>query len=212
MEPLDQQGNTSGQGKDSVVPPEIQRWNWGAFLMNWIWGIGNSTYIALLMFVPLVNFVMIFVLGAKGSEWAWRNRIWRDVEHFKRTQRKWAWSGLIIIFVLFPACVSSPFLMMKHNDAYQLSLKEIQNNEQLKDILGEPIKDGVMVSGEIHYNTKGGWADLHFSVSGPKSEGTANVQAIIRDGVWQLSNVVVDVPSQNQRIDVMTQKKINGVI
>src|SRR5215813_2581633 len=60
--------NTSGQGERAIVPPEIRGWNWGAFLLNWIWGICNDTYIALLMFVPLVNVVMIFVLGAKGSE------------------------------------------------------------------------------------------------------------------------------------------------
>lgn len=49
------------------IPPELDRWNWGAFLLNWIWGIGNNTFIALLTFVPVVGVVMIFVLGAKGS-------------------------------------------------------------------------------------------------------------------------------------------------
>ena len=58
------------------------------------------------MFVPLVNVVMIFVLGAKGSEWAWRNERWRDVEHFKRVQRNWAiwglvaWGGVIVMPLL----------------------------------------------------------------------------------------------------------------
>jgi len=28
--------NTSGQGKASVVPPEIKKWNWGAFLLSWL--------------------------------------------------------------------------------------------------------------------------------------------------------------------------------
>jgi len=55
--------------------------------LNWIWGIGNNTLIALLMFVPLVNVVMPFVLGAKGSSWAWRNRRWEGVEHFKDAQK-----------------------------------------------------------------------------------------------------------------------------
>lgn len=75
MEHIGPRPNTSGLGRESIVPPEIMRWNWGAFFLNWIWGIGHSTYIALLMFVPLVNVVMPFVLGAKGSEWAWRNRV-----------------------------------------------------------------------------------------------------------------------------------------
>src|SRR5665647_22106 len=87
--------NTSGQGAAAVVPPELDRWNWGAFFLNWIWGIGNNTYIALLMFVPLVNMVMPFVLGVKGSAWAWRNKQWQDVDHFKRVQRKWAIWGIV---------------------------------------------------------------------------------------------------------------------
>ena len=91
--------NTSGQGAAAVVPPEIQGWNWGAMLLNWIWGLGNSTYIALLMFIPLVNFVMFFVLGAKGNEWAWRNKRWDSVEHFRSVQRKWAIASFVVLGV-----------------------------------------------------------------------------------------------------------------
>jgi hypothetical protein len=91
--------NTSGQGKAATVPVEVKKWNWGAFLLNWIWGLGNRTYIALLCLVPLLNVVMVFVLGAKGSEWAWRNKRWESVEHFRRVQKKWAWIGLAVILV-----------------------------------------------------------------------------------------------------------------
>ena len=90
--------NTSGQGKTAAIPPEIKGWNWGAFLLNWIWGIGNETYIAFLCFIPFVSFVMIFVLGAKGNAWAWRNKRWDSVEQFKRVQKKWTIAGLIIFF------------------------------------------------------------------------------------------------------------------
>ena len=86
-----------------AIPAEIDRWNWGAFLLNWIWGIGNNTYIALLALIPGVSFIMLFVLGAKGSAWAWRNGRWDSVEHFKRVQRKWAiwgavlWIGMLVL-------------------------------------------------------------------------------------------------------------------
>mgnify|MGYP001827260297 CR=1 FL=1 len=90
------------QPKDTPIPAELDRWNWGAFLLNWKGGIGNSTYIAFLMFVPFVNMVMIFILGAKGSKWAWKNRVWADEDHFARTQRGWARAGLAVLagFVL----------------------------------------------------------------------------------------------------------------
>lgn len=61
----------------------MKGWNWGVFLFNWIWGIGNSIYIVLLMFVFLVNIFMFFIFGVKGNEWVWKNRIWCDVVYFK---------------------------------------------------------------------------------------------------------------------------------
>lgn len=102
----DPTANTSGQGEHAVVPEEIQKWNWGAFFLHWIWGIGNKVWIALLTFVPFVGIVMPFVLGAKGSEWAWRNKEWESVEHFQEVQRKWAKWGIILF------CIGMAFLIL----------------------------------------------------------------------------------------------------
>jgi hypothetical protein len=91
--------NTSGMGSAAVLPPELKGWNWGAFFLSWIWGIGNSTWIAFLVFIPLFNFVWIFFLGAKGNKWAWQNKKWESPEHFQRVQKKWAFWGLIIFII-----------------------------------------------------------------------------------------------------------------
>jgi len=88
--------NNSGQGKMTMLPPQLYGWNWGAFFLNWIWGIGNNTFIALLCLLPLVNIVMIFVLGAKGNEWAWQNKHWQNVQQFQRVQRQWTIWGIIL--------------------------------------------------------------------------------------------------------------------
>ncbi len=91
--------NTSGQGKTASVPEGIKGWSWGAFLLNWIWAVFNRTWIGLLVFVPLIGFIMTFVLGFKGREWAWRNKRWDSVEHFNRVQKKWSFWGVILGFV-----------------------------------------------------------------------------------------------------------------
>ena len=39
--------NASGQGRPAVVPGDIRRWNWGAFLGNGIWAMGNHVWIGL---------------------------------------------------------------------------------------------------------------------------------------------------------------------
>ncbi|RKY93132.1 MAG: hypothetical protein DRQ01_05425 [Ignavibacteriae bacterium] len=95
--------NNSGQGKMAALPPELTGWNWGGFFLTWIWGIGNSTFIAFLAFIPFVNIVMIFVLGAKGNEWAWQNKRWNSIEHFKKVQKLWAIWGTVLfaLWILF---------------------------------------------------------------------------------------------------------------
>lgn len=96
---MEMEQNTSGQGASSVVPEEVKGWSWAAFLMSWIWGIGNQVWLALLMFVPCVNIVMWFVLGVKGNEWAWQNRKWESVEQFKTVQRIWVKWGVILLII-----------------------------------------------------------------------------------------------------------------
>lgn len=94
------QENTSGMGDQSVVPQEIKGWSWGAFLWNWIWGVGNNTWIALLTLLPFVNIIMTIVLGIKGREWAWKNKKWDSIEAFNKTQKNWVKWWLIIILPL----------------------------------------------------------------------------------------------------------------
>jgi len=90
--------NTSGTR--SGAPREILGWNWGAFFLNWIWGIGNNVWIAFLTWVPVFGFIWCFVLGAKGSEWAWQHRRFKSVAEFRQVQRAWAIAGLIVFLVL----------------------------------------------------------------------------------------------------------------
>lgn len=82
--------------KDIAVPDGIKGWSWGAFLLNWIWAIGNRTWVGLLALVPLAGVIMAFILGFKGREWAWRNKHWESVEHFNQVQKKWSVWGVSI--------------------------------------------------------------------------------------------------------------------
>jgi len=88
-------GNTSGMGSRAAVPRELGEWNWGGFLLTWIWGIGNSVWWSFLVFVPYLGFmVMPWVLAFRGNQWAWQSRHWDSIEHFKRVQHTWAMWGL----------------------------------------------------------------------------------------------------------------------
>lgn len=90
--------NNSGLGRlnDNEIPEEIKHWNWGAFFLGYLWGIGNDVWISLLSVIPLVNIVMAFILGANGNRWAWESRLWPDTYRFQKRQKGWAVWGIVL--------------------------------------------------------------------------------------------------------------------
>lgn len=76
------------------VPNEIKSWNWGAFMFNIFWGIGNNTYLPLICLIPFVNIIWVFICGAKGNEWAWKKGNYTDVETFLKVQKTWNKAGI----------------------------------------------------------------------------------------------------------------------
>lgn len=194
--------NTSGQGKSAEVPVEILRWNWGAFLLNWIWGLGNNTFIALLMFVPFVNLVMPFILGAKGSEWAWQNKRWESVEEFQAIQKKWArWGvgvlvGVIVFFVVLYFVITAA---LKSSGAYQLAFERVLQNPEAVSILGTPIESG-MVRGNIQVSGPSGSAMISFPVEGPDGKGTVYVDATKDLGAWKINRMELEIEGRGERV------------
>lgn len=103
---------------NSTLPPDLNKFNWGAGLLTWIWGIGNKSYIALWGLVPdilsfcmpdnedtliltgLMNIGLLIWFGKKGNEWAWQNKTWKSVEHFKEVQNKWLIAGIIFTILV----------------------------------------------------------------------------------------------------------------
>ena len=103
-----------------VIQKEIMRWNWGAFLLGWIWALGNRLWIWLpiglaanaIALVPspdnkailislICQAVISVVLGVKGSEWAWKKKKWDSIERFKKTQDRWRKWGIVATAVGF---------------------------------------------------------------------------------------------------------------
>lgn len=109
--------------QEIILPPrqpDLTKWNWGAFFLNFIWGPFNGCWWTLvvwvvctvLSFVPVINLIsglayLIFsiVLGAKGTQWAWENKVWSGADDFEQTQSTWAKVGIAIFVVSFVLCV-----------------------------------------------------------------------------------------------------------
>jgi hypothetical protein len=186
------------------LPPEIDRWSWGAFLLNWIWGLGNNTLIALLALVPFVGIVMMFVLGAKGNEWAWRNKSWESVEQFKRVQRNWAVAGVIAwiaLIALFAAFFFGAMALLKGSDVFRDALTKVNANAQAVRLLGTPIEAGFPM-GNISVSGPSGQARLSIPLHGPKGKATLYLEATKQMGVWQFERIQLEIDATGERIDI----------
>jgi len=198
------ENNTSGHGVAAVIPPELDRWNWGAFLLNWIWGIGNNTFIALLMFVPVVNLVMPFVLGAKGSAWAWRNKRWDSADQFRHVQRLWTIWGIVVWVVLLAVIAAAWFgvtAFMKHSEPYQMAIARLQTNAEAVSALGTPITSG-SPTGSIQTSGPSGKAELAFSVDAATLKETVYLRATKDFGVWKIDRIEMQIEGRSGRINL----------
>lgn len=78
----------------------VSGWSWGAFMFNWVWGIGNKCYLPLLVFVPILNWIWIFICGAKGHDWARESGLYQTVEEYNAAMNSWNRAGKVMFFVM----------------------------------------------------------------------------------------------------------------
>lgn len=84
----------------------ISKFNWGAFFLWPIWGFGNGMWWLFLIsvvinFIPygsIVQFPISIFMGFQGGELAWKNKNWRDINHFIEAQNTWRSCGLAMFF------------------------------------------------------------------------------------------------------------------
>ena len=117
--------------QDIILEQDVigKRFNWGAFFLTWIWGLGNKVWITLFI-IPLWFFfavldvllvstgmmtefghsmLMIFLnlvllsiqiwFGINGNKWAWEKKKYKSVEHFHRVQRIWAIVATVLMII-----------------------------------------------------------------------------------------------------------------
>ncbi len=122
------QGLTTNINKSGVMPNGIKGWSWGAFFLNWIWAIGNQTWIGLLALVPFAGFIMAIILGIKGREWAWKNKNWESVEHFNKIQKRWSVVGACLVGGVFIFGILSA-IMIPQLQSYNQHKQQVEFNQ-----------------------------------------------------------------------------------
>jgi hypothetical protein len=115
-------------------------------------------------------------------------------------KRNWKWFvplgyfGMLILFVAFVTSVALVvFTAMKSTDVYKDALARAKAHPSVVEVLGSPIKEGFLVSGNTNVNGASGEANLSIPISGPKGKGTIYVAANKSLGEWNSSGLVVEI-------------------
>lgn len=116
-DPIREQRIYENSSTDNRMYEVTSAWNWGAFFLYPLWGFANGTWWAFLIAVFFGwSIIPNIIFGICGSKWAWRNKQWRNLEHFTSVQDSWKkWGigiflgsiGLTILFCLMIASLGS---------------------------------------------------------------------------------------------------------
>ena len=124
--------------------------------------------------------------------------------------RNWKWclpvgclSGIVLVAGCIAAVMFFVFGMMKSSDAYKQAFAKAKANPAVVSSLGEPIKGGLFVSGNINVNGPSGTANLSIPISGPKGDGTVYLKATKSMGEWTFEELAVKIDATGQKIDLM---------
>lgn len=124
-------------------------------------------------------------------------------------ERNWKWflptllvTGLLCFTgfcVLLFGMINS---MMKSSEPYQTAMQRAQAQPQVIAALGEPIKAGYFIQGNIGTQGSRGSADLAIPLSGPRGEATLYVVGEQTAGQWHYELMVVRVDGQDRAIEL----------
>lgn len=105
--------------------------------------------------------------------------------------RNWKWMlpvgclGLILgLAALVGGIVFVAMSAIKSSEVYKGALDVVRTHPAAAERLGQPIKDGWFVQGNINFQGASGNANFDVPVSGPKNSGTLHVSAVYEDGAW----------------------------
>ena len=124
--------------------------------------------------------------------------------------RNWKWfvpTGCLTILVLIAAFIAAIFFfvfgILKSSDVYKTALATAKRNPAVIEALGEPIKEGWLMSGKTNVEGTSGEADIGIPISGPRGKATVYAVASKSAGRWNYKTLEVEVSGRPERIDLL---------
>lgn len=91
--------------EENQAKKKLKKYNFAAFIMPHIWGIGNGVYIGLLALIPILYPFVGIYLGLFGNELAFYQK-YQTEETFYKKQRGWAVAAIVYIIAIIALLVA----------------------------------------------------------------------------------------------------------
>ena len=129
--------------------------------------------------------------------------------------RNWKWvvptGGCLLIIILFIVFAGSLFFglstMMTDSQAYKDSMEAVTSNQEVIDILGEPIEPDGMQGGNFSYKNGVSSAEFSIPIKGPNGEATIFVVGSGVDDDWTYDAMEVHIDGTNEIINLLEQEQ-----
>ncbi len=172
------------------VPPEIKRWNWGAFLLCPFWCLRHGIWQGFLLAVPFFGFLVPFWLGATGNQKAWMKNKDSDLKAFLKRQKYWSIAGVTVFAVALFGGLGSLSYSLNYSDGMKMGLEIANSNKRLTECFGE-IQKSSFFNGTYKYiaSPKPSTLKVAFEATGTKNQGKITFKWEKRGEDWIATRV-----------------------
>ncbi len=125
-------------------------------------------------------------------------------------ERNWKWFvpvGCLGFVILSAAFFVGIFLLamtwIRSSHVFEEAMDRARNDPRVVRELGEPIRTGWWLLGNIHTSGSSGTADLTIPISGPRNSARIYLEAEKRAGVWNFEYLVVEIGGSGERLDLL---------
>jgi len=119
---------------------------------------------------------------------------------FLSKQGKWAVGILIGVLLLLFVGISE---VIGNSDVCRLAIQQAQSSSAVAERLGQPIKRGFVITGNIETSGPSGRANLEIPLSGPRGRGSLYVVAVRSAGIWKFEALQLAVRGDSNRVDLL---------
>ncbi len=127
-------------------------------------------------------------------------------------QRNWKWvvpvgcGSMITLVALFIfSIVFFVFSVIRSTGVFQDALERAKASPEVRAELGEPVREGWWVSGNVETSGPSGTADIAIPLRGSKQDGTLYAVARKSAGRWIYDILEVEIEGREERINLLEE-------